>query len=246
VTTGADRQTAPRRDFATRSDEAEWLDGAEPDGAELAAVLRDLAWLNTTMLGHYPILRWLGRAARDLRPDRPLRLLDAGCGYGDLLRAIRRWTDRRGLRIELLGVDLNPETIRAAKAASRADERIDFAVGDILRFAPAEPVDLIVSSLVAHHLPDAEIVTLLDWMEANARRGWLACDLHRHPVPYHVIGLAGTLFGVHPTVVHDGQISVARALTREEWRNLIAAAGMAPDDVTVRWFLFRWLIGRLR
>ncbi|HEV2300260.1 MAG TPA: methyltransferase domain-containing protein [Stellaceae bacterium] len=234
------------RDFTRRSNEPEWLDGADLDGEELAAVLRDLASFNRTMLGHYPILNWLGRAIRDLRPERPLNLIDAGCGYGDLLRAIRRWADRRGLEVALLGLDSNKQTIRIARAATDPRERIDFAVADALHFRPAAPVDLIVNSLLAHHLRDTEIVDLLRWMEATARCGWLVCDLQRHPLPYHAIGVAGRLSRLHRTVIHDGQISVMRALSRAEWNAALAAAGIPRRAATVRSFLFRWLIGRQR
>jgi len=33
-------------------------------------------------------------------------------------------------------------------------------------------VDIVVSSLMAHHLEDEEIVALLRWMEATAQVGW--------------------------------------------------------------------------
>jgi SAM-dependent methyltransferase len=235
-----------RRNFSTRSIEPEWLDGADLDAAELAVVLEDLARFNTAMLGHFPILRWLRRAVRGLDTSRPIRLVDAGCGYGDLLRAIRRWADRRGLELGLLGLDLNHKTIRIARAATDPGDRIEYQVGDALDFRPREPVDLIVSSLLAHHLGNPALVEFLRWIERTARRGWLVCDLHRHPIPYHVIGFTGRLARLHPMVVHDGQISVMRALDRREWEECLETAGIARDAAAVRWFLFRWLIGRLR
>jgi hypothetical protein len=47
-------------------------------------------------------------------------------------------------------------------------------------------------------------------------------------------------------VIHDGRISVARSLTRAEWNERITAAGVPRAAVTLRWFLFRHVIGRLR
>jgi SAM-dependent methyltransferase len=238
------RRTRP--DFGHRSDATEWLDQAELPPRDLAAVLRDLARFNRALFGHYPILRWLARAAREPAPPRPLLILDAGCGYGDLLRAIGRWAARRGLPVSLVGIDLNPETIRIARAAAAPGEHIEFVVGDALRFVPRRPVDLIVNSLLAHHLPDSGIDALLRWMEATAQRGWLIADLQRHPFPYYAIAAAGALLHAHPVVVADGQISVTRSLTRAEWKCRLAAAGLPPGAVAVRWFLFRWLVGRLR
>ena len=83
-------------------------------------------------------------------------------------------------------------------------------------------------------------------MEATARKGWLIYDLQRHAVPYYFIGLMGKLTSLHRAVIHDGRISVARSLTRAEWWRQILAAGIAGNAVKLRWFLFRFLIGRLR
>jgi hypothetical protein len=47
-------------------------------------------------------------------------------------------------------------------------------------------------------------------------------------------------------VIHDGRISVARSLTRAEWLARTDEAGVARDAVRLRWFLFRFAIGRLR
>jgi SAM-dependent methyltransferase len=234
------------RDFSRRSDEVEWLDGANLDPVELADVLHDLARFNGAMLGRLMVLSWLRRAIAAVPPGRPPSLVDVGCGYGDLLRSIRHWADRRGIAIALCGVDANPVAIRIARAATEERDRIDFVAADALRFCPTVPIDLIVSSLLAHHLADPAIVALLRWMEGTAKQGWLVCDLQRHPLPYHAIRLAGRCAHLHPAVVRDGQVSVARALTRSEWLARLDEAGIPRRAVTIRWFLFRYLIGRVR
>ena len=65
-------------------------------------------------------------------------------------------------------------------------------------------------------------------------------------MPFYFIALAGALLRLHPVVVYDGRISVARSLTRAEWESAIAAAGIPRDAVDLRWFMFRFVIGRLK
>ncbi len=233
-------------DLERRSSQREWLDAADLHPTELAAVLRDLARFNGAMRGHRPVLAWLARAVEDVQRGEALTLVDVGCGYGDLLRAIRRWADRRDLPLRLIGLDLSRETVRIAKAATSVEDDIDYEVCDVFDFHLDAPIDLVVSSLLTHHLSDAMIVSFLHWMETTARRGWFVYDLQRHVVPYHFIALAGRLMRLHPIVVHDGRISVKRSLTRGEWRARFAEAGLAPGAVDLRWFLFRFAIGRLR
>jgi SAM-dependent methyltransferase len=240
---GARRQ---RPDFSARSGQPEWLDDPDITPDSLAAVLADLDRFNRAMLGHTPMLRWLARAAAPVPKDQPLAILDVGCGSGDLLRAVARWARRTGRAVSLIGVDLNPETIAIARARTPDSDRIRYEAADVFAHRPTEAVDVVVNSLLAHHLPDEDIVALLRWMDATARRGWLVSDLQRSIVPYAFIGLVGRFTDLHPTVIHDGRISVARALTRREWRARVAEAGLADAGVTIRWMLYRFLIGRLK
>jgi 2-polyprenyl-3-methyl-5-hydroxy-6-metoxy-1,4-benzoquinol methylase len=239
--------TLPAASFsaARRSAGPEFLDDARLSRAELAAILRELARFNGAMFGHWPVLSWLKRATRDVPKGHSLTLLDVGCGYGDLLRAIRRWAARRGIAMKLIGIDMSADVVAVAREAT-PDGGIDYRVGDVFAFDAGEPVDLIVSSLVAHHMTDAMIENFLRWMETTARCGWFICDLQRSLVPYYFIAVSGWLMRVHPVVINDGRISVARALTREEWNARFAAAGLARDAVDTRWFMFRFGIGRLK
>jgi 2-polyprenyl-3-methyl-5-hydroxy-6-metoxy-1,4-benzoquinol methylase len=234
------------RDLSRRSTESEWLDDASASSADLKLVLRDLARFNGAMLGHWPVVAWLRRATRNAPRDQSLTVVDVGCGSGDLLRAIRRWSRKRGLAIRLIGLDLSRDTIDIARAATDAVDQIEYRVADVFDYRATEPVDIVVSSLLTHHFSDAMIVRFLHWMEATARKGWLIYDLQRHAVPYFFIGLMGKLTSLHRIVIHDGRISVARSLTRAEWQCRIASAGIADDAVDLRWFLFRFVIGRVR
>jgi SAM-dependent methyltransferase len=239
-------ERAMKCDLSHRSTESEWLDDADVNSAELALVLHDLARFNGAMLGHWPVIAWLRRAIKDAPSDRPFTLVDVGCGYGDLLRVIRRWARKRGLSIRLIGLDLSRETVVIARAATDAADEIDYEVADIFEFCSAVPVDFVVSSLLTHHFSDAIIVKFLRWMDATAQKGWLIYDLQRHAVPYFFIGLMGKLTRLHPMVINDGRISVTRSLTRAEWNERIASAGIDRGAVRLLWFLFRFVVGRLR
>jgi SAM-dependent methyltransferase len=232
-----------RPDFSKRSFASEWLD-TNGQSQELPHYLRDLAWFNSAALGPWAITRWLKRAMRRIGGN-SFSLLDIGCGGGDILRTIAHWAARRGLRADLAGIDLNPNTIAIARARIGGIENLSFHAADVFAFTLAQPPDLIISSLLAHHLDDAHIVDLLRWMNAHARHGWLIYDLQRSAILHCAIGALGTLTGLHPMVVHDGQISVMRALTRAEWRDRITAAKLDPTQVRIDGFLFRLLVSSM-
>ena len=121
-----------------RSAQPEILDGPV-ESAELADILRDLARFNGAMLGHWPVLRWLERAAATVPADTPLTLLDIGCGYGDLLRAVRRWARKRGRAMKLIGIDLSPQVVEIARKATSRPTRSNTRPSIFSNTSPAAP-----------------------------------------------------------------------------------------------------------
>ena len=218
------------------------MDAPGLDPAVYDRVLSDLARVNAWTLAARPTLAFLGRATLGVVA---FRLLDVGFGHGDMLRRIARWARRRHIAVDLVGVDLNPKSEAAARAATPTTTPVDYRTGDY-RDVPG-PFDFVVSSLVAHHMTDAELDTFIRFMEANATRGWLINDLHRHSFAFHGFPLLARLIGAHPIVREDGQLSIARSFRPAEWREILARAGV-PDGAAriVRCFPFRLCVERLR
>ena len=222
-------------DFSRRANLPEVMDADGLDPATYAAVIADLARVNTITLARWPTIAWLRRQL----PSRVgFTLLDVGFGHGDMLRAIARWLQGRGLHAELAGSVLNPRAGPVAAAATDPSLGITYHSGraEALGWQP----DFIISSLVAHHMRDDELVAFIQWMEGTARVGWLINDLHRHWLAWAGFRTLAFVFRWHPIVAHDGALSVRRAFTRAELEALLAAAGVQAE---LRWhFPFRWTV----
>ena len=171
----------------------------------------------------------------------PLHIVDVGCGGGDLLRQIASWARRRGIAVELTGIDMNPYAARAAAESTPKEFNITWVTGNALEYRPEKPVDVVVSSLMAHHLEDEEIIALLRWMEATAQAGWYINDLERSERSCRMFSLADRIIRWHRFVGHDGPVSFRRAFLEEDWARLLAAAEVPPEAVTVE----HWRPGRL-
>jgi SAM-dependent methyltransferase len=214
--------------------------------AEIERTMRELETINRLTLAYRPTLGWLERIA--VRAEgAPLAILDVACGRGDMSRRVWRWAERRRLPVRLTGIDLSPEVVRAAEAATPAGAPIRYQVGDVFDVGDDHGHDVIMSSLFAHHLFDDALVRFVAWMERSARRAWLVNDLHRHSLPYHFVRLWTRLAGFGRFVVSDAPISVARGFTRRDWLEVLDAAGMRPGAAEIGWWLpFRYAVGRLR
>lgn len=220
----------------------ELMDAEDLDAATYAAVVHDLARVNTLTLARRPTLKFLDRISRR-GEAKTLRILDVGFGDGDMLRAIARWAAKRRQRVELVGIDLNPRSALAAREATPATMNIDYRTGDYADLA-GQSWDVVLSSLVAHHMTHDQLVAFLRFMENESAGGWFVNDLHRHGFAYLGFPLLATVMRWHPIVRHDGQLSIARSYRPVEWPPILAEAGIEEAIITLK-FPFRLCVAKV-
>jgi 2-polyprenyl-3-methyl-5-hydroxy-6-metoxy-1,4-benzoquinol methylase len=228
--------------LSVRLDQDEQMDDPGLDPEVYDQVLSDLSRLNRWTFAARPTIDFLDRAVGDTRH---FRLLDVGFGHGDMLRAIARWARRRGISAELVGIDLNAKSQVSARSATPDDLCIDYRTGDYRDVL--ERFDVIVSSLVAHHISADELRDFMRYMEKSAGRGWFISDLHRHFLAHRLFPVLARLAGVHRIVLEDGLVSIARSFRAADWRAILEDAGI-PDSTAriVRRFPFKLCVERLR
>ena len=206
-------------DFSERADLSELMDGP-CSYEEFRACLVSLRRSNRLTFNYRPTMLWLNRF-RAVR--RPLHILDVGSGGGDMLRRIERWAAEYGVPVTLTGIDLNPYATRAAREFTPAASRVRWMTGDVFSALTERP-DVVLCSLLTHHLPEREIVRLLRWMEETATVGWFINDLHRDAVPYYFYVWFSRVMRLHRFVQHDGPVSIRRAFRRGDWDRMLAVA----------------------
>lgn len=225
--------------LAERALTDEQMDSPDLPEADYGALLADLARVNAVTFAARPTIDFLDRARQR---SRQLRILDVGFGHGDMLRRIARWAKRRDVAAELVGIDLNPRSAPVARAATDPALAIDYRTGDYADLADGG-WDVVLSSLVAHHMTRAQLIAFLRFMQHEARVGWLINDLHRHRFSHAGFPLLARIMGWHRIVREDGTLSIARSYRPAEWPPLLADAGI--DDARVRRvFPFRLCVER--
>ena len=105
---------------------------------------------NVLSLGHEDMLRQATVARAGVQPGQ--RILDIGCGTGSLTLAAARRTGPTG---QVFGIDASPAMIEvAARKRAPASAQVSFRAGLIERLEfPDQSFDLVLSSLMMHHLP---------------------------------------------------------------------------------------------
>jgi SAM-dependent methyltransferase len=237
------------------------VDAPRHDPAVLLASLGHIAAVNRWLGGRRALRLALAPLLR-----RELRVLDVGTGSADLPLALAGYARRAGGRLALVATDRHPQILAmAAQRAARPDQlaparrsgdsapersrpeaaRPDQRAPAGLRLAGADALalpfaagsfDVVVLSLLLHHLDDREAVLAL---REAARVAPLVVvnELHRTHANYLGARLLSlTLWRSNHLTSHDGPLSVLRAFRPGELRALATAAGLETVELRRRWF----------
>lgn len=225
--------------FKKRSYVKELLDRNDIPFPDIRRNMEELDTINTYLGGHSITLKGL-KFFVPSHTDKVLNIVEIGCGGGDNLRVIKKWAEKEKQKVQLTGLDINPECIHFA-STRKENDGIRFIHSDYRLMPHSDQPHIIFSSLFCHHFTNKEIVLMLCWMKERALQGFFINDLHRHPLAWHSIRFLTKVFSKSYLVKNDAPLSVLRGFTREEWEGLFSAAGI--QQYTLRWqWAFRWLI----
>ena len=170
-------------------------------------------------------------------------LIDIGCGGGLFLLNVSKCYPN----MDLLGVDLSPTAIALANHESiswkQQNKRVKLAFQVQHQTALALPensVDIVLATLVCHHIEDNDLIAFLQNTQHAAREAVILNDLHRHALAYWFYKKLSPLFR-NRLITHDGLISIQRGFTRKEWQVLLQKANIT--NYRIKWgFPFRWSV----
>ncbi|MBA2653286.1 MAG: methyltransferase domain-containing protein [Tatlockia sp.] len=170
-------------------------------------------------------------------------LVDVGCGGGLFLLNLTNYFPD----MKMLGLDISEKAIHLAE---KELERWKQKKGGInlsfqLEHQPElslkqQSVDIILLTLVCHHVDDEDLIVFLKKANDIARKGLIINDLHRHPIAYWYYKFLSPLFR-NRLIRHDGLISIEKGFTRKELERLLKLATI--KNYRIKWcFPFRWSI----
>jgi len=172
-----------------------------PPAVLLERFHRDLERVHRLLGTYRTIERFLRSDTQQIR-----RVLDIGCGGGELLRRLR---DRFGM--DVVGVDPRP----------CAPPDIPVGAADAVN-EPLPSADVAVCTMLSHHLTPEQNIALIRNVARSARR-FVILDLIRHPLPLALFtAFICPLIGREAAV--DGRQSIRRAFTPDEFSDIVREA----------------------
>ncbi len=174
--------------------------------------------------------------------ERPRRVVDLGCGPGNLTALLAtRWPDAR-----VRGLDSSEEMIARAR---RDVPDLEFDLGDLRAWRPAEPVDVLVANAALQWVP-GHLDLLPGLLRAVRPGGWLAFQVPgNHDEPSHAVPralaaeapYAEATRGVARPVAHDAATYLERlaglGCSVDAWESTYLHVLLGPDPV------FDWVCG---
>jgi 2-polyprenyl-3-methyl-5-hydroxy-6-metoxy-1,4-benzoquinol methylase len=221
-----------------RSYQKELLDADDIPFKDIAQNLKELNIINTRLGGHAITLKGLQPFIKDRTA---FVVCEIGCGGGDNLFAIHQYCIKKNVPVTFIGIDMNPECIAFAKQ-QYPQLPCQWIGSDysVVHFGDDKP-DIIFSSLFCHHFTDEQLVSMLQWLQQNSRKGFFINDLHRHWLAYYLIKYITKFFSKSYLVKNDACLSVARGFTKNDWKQLFQKAGIENYGIKWKW-AFRYLI----
>ena len=219
----------------------EWMDADDVNPRELARALRFIRRINALLGYNANLVELLKRELATLPAGTTPTVLDVAAGSGDLLSALADRMKSEHRSVDLIGLDRHAATVaEGAAEAWTAGVRFIRADALALPFADAS-LDIVVSTLFIHHLPEDVAVAALAEMRRVARHTVIVADLIRSKRAYAWIVLF-TLW-TSRMIKHDARASVAHAFTVEEAKRLATSAGMSDAVFTTTFghrFVLTW------
>ena len=159
-----------------------------------------------------------------VRAARPQRVLDLGCGPGNLTRLLHdRWPEA-----VVAGVDSSPEMVQRAREVG-----VEAEVGDLRDWVRPDPlalrapVDVLVSNATLQWLPD-HLDLLPGMVDRLAPGGWLAFQVPGNfSAPSHTIRTE--LANEEPYAAHTADVAVPSSHEPEDYLRVLQQRGCVAD-----------------
>lgn len=220
-----------------RSEELEIMDDLSISGPVIAQTLRELNTINRRLGGNQISISAFKRLTKT---SSSILVADLGCGGGDIMVEMARWSRKKKKKARFIGIDANPHIIQYAQDnTSQFDEITYQPINIFSEEFKNQTFDIIHCCLFLHHFTSEELATLFKQFKTQARMGVIVNDLHRHPLAYWSIKMLTTLFSKSTMVRNDASISVARGFKKEELLEILNKAGIGKFNLSWKW-AFRW------
>jgi 2-polyprenyl-3-methyl-5-hydroxy-6-metoxy-1,4-benzoquinol methylase len=208
-----------------RSSEKEKLDDLNLHGEPLHKALQSLEWVNRWFGNHRSVINAIHRIYK--KEERPLRIIDLGCGGGDLALAVAKSFRQHKIECKITGIDGNANTLVYAKKKCAACSEIIFLHADIMsnQFS-IQPCDILISSHFMYHFTADALIGFLKNNSSAISTAFIFSELKRNRFAMRLFKFSGFLLPISKLAKEDGLLAIKRSFSEKEWLAILQQAGI--------------------
>lgn len=230
-----------------RTDAPEIMDDFALEGLQLTNALDKIVQINQFLGGNALTLNGVEKLISEVPNEQIIKIIDLGCGNGDMLRTLADYAQKSERNFHLIGVDANAFTVNYAKECSSSYPNIEYLSKDIfeLNFQNIN-FDIALCTLTLHHFKENDIVWIIKQLERNAKLGIVVNDLHRSKVAYRLFQLIAMVFNLNEMSKKDGLTSILRGFKKGEL--LAFSNNLKNSSSSIQWkwaYRYQWIITKL-
>jgi len=216
------------------------MDNFSLQGKELKVTISELSTVNKYLGNTNVILNVLKPLIQ--HNNKPLRIVDLGCGGADILRAIANYSAKIGKEVHLTGIDGNSNIIELAKVNTQVSPAINFIASDILHPNFVLPgCDILISTHFMYHFTDQELISFLRKNANSIHHKIIFSELQRSVISYRGFQLLGFILGFSKMILSDGLKAISRSFRKKELLDIFDEARVGKCVIHWKW-AFRYLV----
>jgi 2-polyprenyl-3-methyl-5-hydroxy-6-metoxy-1,4-benzoquinol methylase len=206
-----------------RSSEKEKLDDLNLHGEPLHKALQSLEWVNRWFGNHRSVIKAIHRIYK--KEEKPLRIIDLGCGGGDLVLAVARSLRQDKIEFTITGIDGNANTLAYAHKKCEAFPEIKFLPADILsnQFS-LQPCDILISSHFMYHFTADALVDFLKSNSPAISTAFIFSELKRNRIAMRLFKFSHFLLPISKLAKEDGLLAIKGSFSEKEWLTILQQA----------------------
>ncbi|WP_372371249.1 methyltransferase domain-containing protein [Candidatus Uabimicrobium sp. HlEnr_7] len=202
--------------LSTRTNTKEQLDNLNLDGIKLHEILQELEFINK----YFGNTRSIIKAITNLATPN-IKIVDLGCGGGDIARAVAKHLCGRGVDFHYLGIDGNPATINYAQQKSIKYPQIEFVVNDIFEDSFRVPqCDILLSSHFMYHFSNKQLIDFINKHSHKVQQAIIFSELKRSRTAYILFQIGTRILNLSKITREDGLLALRRAFSKKELQRI--------------------------
>lgn len=211
---------------------SEQLDDLSLQGEPLHKALQSLAWINRWFGNNRSVIKAIHAIIK--KQEKPLRIVDLGCGGGDLVLAVARSLHQHTIEFSITGIDGNANSLAYARKQCASFAELNFVQADILSddFC-IQPCDILISSHFIYHFPEEKLARFLKSNISAVSSAIIFSELERNRFALRLFKFSSLLLPISKLAKEDGLLAIQRSFTKKEWVSIMQQAGISTYRLQV-------------